>query len=78
MSSGSYSELEDAIRLLYDTVGRNVNCRKTKQESDQTTEPTLPPVTEATVVEQFGTSLRQVAEHREIRAPAVLVMSVKN
>jgi len=80
MSSGSYSILKDAISLLDETMERTTLGGRTKQDSNETTESTLPSVTEASVLEQFGTSLREVTKSQniEIHTPPALVMSVRN
>ena len=63
MSSGNYSHLEAAIELLDDIVQRIRGSNQTNADDDDDGDTTQ--VTEESIIQQFGKSLRQVAELRD-------------
>ena len=65
MSDGTYQELQEAIKLLHDNTNAVCGSNDAASNTDEEQQTSTMPVTEESVLEQFGKSLRQVADQRD-------------
>ena len=66
MASGSYDRLQHAISQMDDVLDKmSGTSEKAAPQCDETSDKTPTLVTEAAVLQQFATALRQVADHRD-------------